>query len=76
MAGALAAVPGFSAVLKMPAAGSSTLPAGTFAAGEPLIAHVRDVQTGEIALLVGTDQVIHRDAELAARLYNAARRGR
>jgi hypothetical protein len=70
LAGALAAVPGLSAVFRMPAAVTPGAPTG-----EPLIAHVRDVQSGEIALLVGTDKVIHRDADLAARLYNAARSG-
>ena len=70
LAGALAAVPGLSTVLRMPA----TVPGGAGAAAEPLIAHVRDLQTGEIALMVGTNHVIHRDADLAARLYNAARK--
>lgn len=71
-AGVIAVVPGLSAVLKLPAPavaiGSEAAPAG------PLIAHVRDLTKGEIVLLVGTEQVIQRDRDLAARLYAAARR--
>jgi hypothetical protein len=40
---------------------------------EPLVAHVRDLSTGEIALLAGTTKVIVRDVDLAARLSAAAR---
>jgi hypothetical protein len=41
---------------------------------EGLIAHVRNASTGEIALMVGTREVIHRDRSLAARLAHLARR--
>ena len=71
LAGALASVPGLGAVFKMRPA-SPTIDAASSA--EPLIAHVRDLNSGEMSLFVGTDQVIHRDADLAARLYNAAQR--
>jgi hypothetical protein len=40
---------------------------------EALVAHVRDLRSGEISVFVGTDHIVHRDPELAARLYNAAR---
>jgi hypothetical protein len=68
--GAIAVVPGLAGVLKLqvPAGG----PRGKLAA--PLVAHVRDLQSGEISLMVGTNHVIHRDRELAARLYAAAQR--
>jgi hypothetical protein len=73
-AGVLALVPGLSAVFRVPApaiaAGAQPALAG------PLVAHVRDLTSGEILLLVGTEQVIHRDRDLAARLYAAARRVR
>jgi hypothetical protein len=39
-----------------------------------LIAHVRSVSRGEIALMVGTREVIYQDRELAARLMVAAHR--
>ena len=69
LAGALAALPGVGAALKLAAVARG----GTGAsAAEPLIAHVRDLSTGEISLMVGERHVIQRDAELAARLYEAA----
>ena len=74
LAGALAVVPGLSAVLKPPFAPMATGAQPSMA--EPLIAHVRDVSSGEISLLYGTKKVIHRDVDLAARLFAAARRAR
>ena len=71
LAGALAAVPGLGAVLKMRAAPPH---AGSMA--EPLIAHVRDLKSGEISLMVGTKHVVQRDADLAARLYDVAQEER
>src|SRR5437899_4947602 len=70
LAGAAAVVPGLSAVLKLPAPsiGARALPA----TAEPLVAHVRDLASGEVSLMVGTDHVVLRDANLAARLYSAA----
>ena len=68
LAGALAAVPGLGSVLKLRPASAPIDPSSS---AEPLIAHVRDLSSGEMSLFVGTNQVIHRDADLAARLYNA-----
>jgi hypothetical protein len=68
MVGAIAAVPGLVSVIKL------SRPAGRAQArlAGPLVAHVRDLNSGEISLLVGTSHVIHRDRDLAARLYAAA----
>ncbi len=41
--------------------------------GEPLIAHVRDLATGEIGLFTGTREVTVLDPSLAARLARAIR---
>ena len=38
----------------------------------PLIAHVSDVATGEVALLLGSREIIFRDPQLVARLMKAA----
>jgi hypothetical protein len=38
----------------------------------PLIAHVSDVATGEVALLLGSREIIFRDPQLVARLIKAA----
>jgi hypothetical protein len=42
--------------------------------GEHMIVHVRDLSTGEIAIMAGTSEVVYRDAELVARLVQGARR--
>jgi hypothetical protein len=81
-AGAIALIPGMAAALKLPAtapklpATAPKLPvaAPKAAAAGPLVAHVRDVATGEIAFLVGSERFIIRDRELAVRLHSAARR--
>jgi len=70
-AGVLALVPGVAAALKLPAA-TSKVGLGRKAEG-PVIAHVRDLATGEIAFLVGTERFIIRDRELAVRMHSAAR---
>ncbi len=41
---------------------------------EPVIARVRDLRTGEIALYVGTREITHTDRTLARRLARAAAR--
>jgi len=70
-AGIAAAVPLGAEVLSAPAAGADEddqpveMP-------EPVIAHVRDAGTGEIALYMGDREVIVKDARLANRLVRAA----
>ena len=39
---------------------------------EPLVAHVRDLATGEIGIFNGTREVVFNDPQLAARLFRAA----
>lgn len=39
---------------------------------ESLLAHVRDAGTGEIALLIGSREVVCHDRDLVARLIRAA----
>ena len=71
IAGAAALVPGLTAVLKLPA---PPMPGAAAASTAPLIAHVRDIASGEVSIMVGTDHVVLHDASLAARLYGAALR--
>jgi hypothetical protein len=47
--------------------------AATITAGESLVVHVRDVQTGELNFYVGEREVTVYDRALAARLANAAK---
>jgi hypothetical protein len=67
----LALVPGMSAAMKLKV-GAPKAGARTAIAGGPLVAHVRDLATGEIAFLVGSERFIVYDRELAVRLHSAA----
>ena len=77
--GVAGSVPGLSGLL---AAGSADEPAveeGAAGAeadvagiGSPVIAHVRDLSTGEISVFQGEREVIIRDSGLARRLVSAA----
>lgn len=69
--GAMAAVPGLTVAHAAAGVQGSGLTAAELR--EPLVAHVRNVATGEIAVLVGEREIIIQDRELAARLARAAR---
>jgi hypothetical protein len=45
---------------------------GTASLTEPLVAHVRDLSSGEIGIFNGTREVVFKDPQLAARLFHAA----
>ena len=69
LAGGFTSVSGLSEIPLLAA------PVPAAAATEPvhgLIAHVRNVSTGEISIMVGTQEVIRRDRSLALRLLDAA----
>jgi hypothetical protein len=79
-AGVLSSVPGLSGLLaagetEAPAADASMAGADAGAANlsEPLVAHVRDLSTGEISLFNGTKEVIVRNPQLASQLARAVR---
>ena len=38
---------------------------------DTLVAHVRDLTTGEVGLMVGTQEIIYRDPDLVMRLLRA-----
>jgi hypothetical protein len=71
LVGGLAALPGLPAVMKL--RGNAYAGARVARAAGPLVAHVRDVNTGEIALLVGSSRMIVHDPDLASRLHAASR---
>ena len=48
------------------------VPAASFSG--PMIAHVSDAATGEVALLVGVREIVFHDPQLVARLMKAVRR--
>jgi hypothetical protein len=45
---------------------------GTATLTEPLVAHIRDLSTGEIGIFNGTREVVTHDPQLAARLFRAS----
>jgi hypothetical protein len=49
---------------------SAALPTGA-SLDTPLVAHVKDLRTGEIGVYLGTSEVTFRDPHLAAKLYRA-----
>jgi len=70
--GALVALPGLP---HSEAAGRPT-PQGTGMDAElhqPLMLHVRNAATGEVALLVGTREIVYHDRALVRRLVQATR---
>ena len=69
--GALALVPGIATAMKVQLAAPKGDTGAAIASG-PFIAHVRDLGTGEIAFLVGSERFIIRDRALAVRLHSAA----
>jgi hypothetical protein len=46
---------------------------GAASLSEPLVAHVRDLSTGEISIFNGTREVVFNDPQLASRLFRAGR---
>jgi hypothetical protein len=62
--------PDASAADRPTAPQSAALPAGASLDG-PLVAHVKDLSTGEIGVYMGTSEVTFRDPHLAAKLYRA-----
>ena len=81
-AGVLSSIPGLSGLLsageaEAPAADGAIAGAGADVGAadlsEPLVAHVRDLSTGEISLFNGTREVIVRNPQLASQLARAAR---
>jgi len=76
-AGVATAVPGLATGLV--AAEEEAPEAASVVAGEastmtePLVAHVRDLATGEIGLFSGTQEIVFHDPTLAARLFDATR---
>ena len=74
--GMFAAAPALAVESELPAVTTSTaaapeLSTAAAAVTEPVIAHVSNLATGEISLLVGTQEIVYRDPELVQRLLRA-----
>lgn len=77
---AVTAVPGVSSLLEAAQVdapeiegGASETEAAAADVTGPLIAHVRDLRTGEIGFYEGEREVVLKDPGLATRLYRASR---
>jgi hypothetical protein len=62
---------GINAPALLAAAPPSRSPRST--RGDVLVAHVRNISTGEVAVLMGTREVVYRDRTLVAHLLAAVR---
>ena len=77
----LAAVSAVSAVSGIPGARSALLPTRDVepeppnapAHDGPLVVHIPDTRSGRIHLMFGTEEVVHQDPGLVARLIHATR---
>lgn len=79
---AAAAVVGVASAVPLSVAGASTrlsraapevsVPEGSTLT-EPVVAHLRDVQTGEVTVFAGAREITVTDKHLAALLFNATR---
>ena len=62
-----------AALGKLPLPRSSATSRKARAASQgPIIAHVRNAETGEVALMTGSKEVVYRDPELVERLLGRA----
>src|SRR5260370_39820654 len=73
LAGALAMVPFIATAIKQQATTPPGIARTAIPGGGPLVAHVRDLASGEVAVLVGSQRFVIRDRELAVRLHAAPR---
>jgi len=77
-AGVVTSIPNLTSALaagsaEAPAAEAAVAEGGAATMSEPLIAHVRDLASGEIGLFSGEREVVFHDPTLATRLFNASR---
>ena len=57
--------------LPLPCASESSRKARAASQG-PIVAHVRNAETGEVAVMTGSKEVVYRDPELVERLLGRA----
>ena len=69
--GLLSSVPALAVISESPQ--DTTQEVADTTVNGPLIAHVSDVATGEVALLLGCREIVFNDPQLVARLIKAAR---
>jgi hypothetical protein len=52
--------------------GASRVQGPPLSVGDPVIVHLKDVTTGEIAVMSGTREIVYKDAEVVERLLRGA----
>ena len=70
----LPALPAAGGAAAGPSPAAKPEPVDLTAVGDDVVAHVRDASTGEVALLVGTRELVYHDPALVGRLLAGARR--
>jgi hypothetical protein len=73
VATAIPLTPALTAAETEAPAADSAVEGGAAGMSEPLVAHVRDLASGEIGIYSGTREVTFHDPGLASRLFNATR---
>jgi hypothetical protein len=68
----VAAVSGIGKVVSIPGLGDDGAP-DLSAVGSDVVAHIRDASTGDVAIMVGTSEVVTRDPKLVGRILAVAR---
>jgi hypothetical protein len=61
-----------AAVAQAPTSPAATLSLDAVSLAGPMVIYVRDVASAEIAMMVGTQELIYRDPELVSRLVKTA----
>lgn len=69
----VAALSGIDRVASIPGVKAADAEPDLTAIGTDVVAHVRDASTGDVAVMVGTSEVVYRDPQLVGRLLAAAR---
>ena len=87
-AGAISAIPGLPALVGVAdtqgpadvgaaesavADGAAVESSSTSSLGEPIVAHIRDLSSGEVGLYSGTNEITVHDPQLAASILRAMR---
>jgi hypothetical protein len=52
--------------------GASRVQGQRLSLGDPVIVHLKDVPTGEVAVMSGTREIVYKDAEVVERLLRGA----
>jgi hypothetical protein len=74
-AGALGLLPAMPALAAMVRSPQPAAPQLSAMSSRSMVVHVSDVATGEMTLLVGEREIVHRDPRLVACLVAATRQG-